>query len=184
MSLIKNKTSTSQEELKQMQLQMLSLREQDRQDAEDKFQVALLIETMNQYCEISKVFMKGIENQLKEMNEKQLNLLNLQKEYESKVRGEALAIVRNTYASIKEKQGEFFDRVFGKFDRNATKLMGVVDKTTAKCNQSVNRVEETTEKLYKLKTWWDLIWYAAPISVLLNLIFRVYQYFSAAGAGG
>jgi hypothetical protein len=41
--------------------------------------------------------------------------------------------------------------------------------------------EQTSEysiEIWKLKMWWDLIWYASPIAVLLNFIWRVYQHFA------
>jgi hypothetical protein len=53
-----------------------------------------------------------------------------------------------------------------------------IEKSTAKCNKSIKRVETVQAKLFKLKTWWDLMQYAAPAAVLLNLIWRVFVFFS------
>jgi len=111
-------------------------------------------------------------------NEKQLRLLNLQKEYEIKVRGEALAIVKNTYANIENNQTKLFEKMQGDLQKAIDKIIKDVDHSADICRRTSKHAKETSEKLFKLKTWWDLIWYASPIAVFLNLIWRVFVFFS------
>jgi hypothetical protein len=96
-----------------------------------------------------------------------MNLLKLQDEYEATVRGEALKIVNNTYKSIEQNQAQFFDKTFGRFEKNAAKLMERVDKTSAKCSQSAERAEEAAEQMTSLKEWRDLLQWASPFAIVL-----------------
>ena len=100
------------------------------------------------------------------------------KEYETKVRGEALAIVKNTYANIENNQTKLFEKMQGDLQKAIDKIIKDVDHSADICRRTSKHAKETSEKLFKLKTWWDLIWYASPIAVFLNLIWRVFVFFS------
>jgi hypothetical protein len=161
------KSYIPQEELKRLHTQMMSLKAQTRDQAEDKFQVALLLATLEQMNVALTTFMTDTKNELRLMNVKQMTLLKLQDEYEATVRGEALKIVNNTYKSIEHNQAQFFDRTLGKFTHNADKLMERVDKASAKCSQSAERAEESAERMTSLKEWQDLLQWASPFAIVL-----------------
>ena len=192
MSLTKNKVFSTQiyptpepfsltmpqEELNHLWTQILSMKADERQAAEDKFQVTLMFATLDKICGVLTASTKDIENQLKTMNQEQMKLINLQSVYEARVRGEVDSLYSKTYYVLREKQEE----VFRDYENHiADKLFifeQAIEKSTAKCNQSIKRVETVQAKLFKLKTWWDLIWYASPIAVFLNLVFMVYRFFA------
>ena len=81
---------------------------------------------------------------------------------------------------MQNKQEEVFDQYEKHIAEKLAKFEKEIEKLTAKCNQSIKRAEITADKLFKVKKWWDLMQYVAPAAVLLNLIFRVFQYFSGA----
>ena len=104
--------------------------------------------------------------------------MNLQNVYEARVRGEVDNLYSKTYYAIKVKQEE----VFKDYEKHIAEKLFIfeqaIEKSTAKCNQSIKRVETVQAKLFKVKKWWDLMQYAAPVAILLNLIFRVFQFFA------
>jgi hypothetical protein len=167
-----------QTELSRLWEQILSIRERNIEDSENKFQTTLLFATLEKICGVLTASSSGIESQLKTMNQEQMKLLNLQSVYEARVRGEVDSLYSKTYYVLREKQEE----VFRDYENHiADKLFifeQAIEKSTAKCNQSIKRVETVQAKLFKLKTWWDLIWYASPIAVFLNLVFMVYRFFA------
>jgi hypothetical protein len=110
------------------------------------------------------------------MNEKQLKLLNLQKEYEIKVRGEVSKILNESYAVIENRQEKMFEKMQGDLQKSVSKMVKSIDGSVDLCHKVTKHAKETGDKVFKFKTWWDLIWYASPIAVLLNFIFMVYQY--------
>jgi len=94
------------------------------------------------------------------------------------VRGEIEKIYSKTYYVLQQNQKEVFDQYEKHIAEKAFKLEQAIEKAIVKCNQAAKRAEQATEKLFKLKTWWDLIWYASPIAVLLNFIWRVFEFFA------
>ena len=106
--------------------------------------------------------------------------MNLQKEYEAKVRGEASRIINESYAAIENEQEKVFNKMQGDLQKAIDKIIKDVDHSADICRRTSKHAKETGEKLYKLKTWWDLIWYASPIAVFLNLVWRMFQYFAGA----
>jgi len=106
-----------------------------------------------------------------------MKLINLQSVYEARVQGEALAIVKNTYANIENNQTKLFEKMQGGLQKAIDQMIKDVDHSADICRRTSKHAKETAEKLFKLKTWWDLIWYASPIAVFLNLVFMVYRFF-------
>ena len=170
------------EDLTYQRAQALTLKDENRQNAEDIFQVELLIATVEQSFATLIDYMSGIESQLETMNgklnEKISEVLNLQNYYASQVKRQAAEVLKDNYHQIESHQACILDKMHDDLRKTTKEMVEKMDKATLKCHQSASRAEEANDRLFKVKTWWDLIWYAAPISVLLNLIFRVYQHFS------
>jgi len=97
------------------------------------------------------------------------------------VRDEAGEIVNDCYNTIRRKQDEVFDKMQKDLQMAINKVIKDVDYSADICRRTSKHAKETGDRLFKIKSWWDLIWYSAPIAVLLNLIFRVYQHFSELG---
>jgi superfamily II helicase len=135
---------------------------------------------MEQFQEALTAFMNDTENRLKTLSSQQLQTLNLQKEYEVKVRGEVSRIINESYAVIENEQEKVFNKMQGNLQKAIEKIIKDVDHSADICRRTSKHAKETSEKLFKLKTWWDLIWYASPIAVFLNLVWRVFQYFAGA----
>ena len=178
-----------QQKMSRLWGQIMSMKSEKLQEAEDKYQLSLMFATLNEICQALTDFMTVTENQLKVMNEQQttLNLqanerqtrfLSLQKRYVAEVQGEIENIYRKSYYVMQENQKEVFDQYEKHIAEKLAKFEKSVENATAKSNQSAKRVETVNEKLFKVKKAWDLMQYAAPVAVLLNLIFRVFQHFS------
>ncbi|MDR2559658.1 MAG: hypothetical protein LBC86_09000 [Oscillospiraceae bacterium] len=106
--------------------------------------------------------------------------MNLQKEYEAKVRGEASRIINESYVVIENEQQKMFGKMQSDLQKAIEKIIKDIDYSADVCRRTSKHAKETGEKLLKLKTWWDLIWYASPIAVFLNLVWRIYQHFAGA----
>ena len=61
-----------QQDLNDLHQKILSLREQERREAEDKFQVALLLATTEKLCVTLTDFMTATQNELRKINSDQL----------------------------------------------------------------------------------------------------------------
>ena len=96
------------------------------------------------------------------------------------MQGEVDSIYSKTYYVMQQNQKETFDAYEKHIAEKLFVFEQAIEKSTAKCNQSIKRVETVQAKLFKVKKWWDLMQYAAPAAVLLNLIFRAFQHFAGA----
>jgi hypothetical protein len=192
MSLIKNRNQEQQnipqDELKRLWGQILSLKEQERSDSEDKFKLTLMFATMEQFQEALTIFMHDTEsrlklmneqqaNQLKTLNESQIKALNLQDVYRREVAEQALKIVRNTYASIEKNQSAMFDKLHTGLNNKMIDMSFAVDRSANDCKNAAKIARDTMFKFWKLERWRDYLQWVAPATVLLNLIFRLIQQF-------
>ena len=171
-----NTQTTPQTEIKRLWEDILSLKAQTRDEAEDKFKLTLMFATMEQFQEALTAFMSDTENQLKSINQSQLKLLNLQKEYETAVRDDGMKIVNDCYRSISELQKKQFDKILDTLKKSADEMVERVDKTTRKCNQSAECAAESAEKMTSIKEWQDLLQWVSPAAVLLHLVVKVLQW--------
>jgi hypothetical protein len=96
----------------------------------------------------------------------------------AEVQGEVDSIYSKTYSVVQQKNEDIFKAYDKHISEKLAKFEQTIEKATAKSNQSARRVEVVNEKLFKVKKLWDLMQYVAPVAVLLNLIFRVFQHFS------
>lgn len=140
--------------------------------------MALLIATMNQICMELTDFMTAMKNELKKSNESQLKLLNVQKHYQDKLDNEVRKVIQNVLNMTVEKQNKLFAEVLENFQKSTNKLVKAVDDSADVCRRTANHADKTAKKLFKAESWRDLMYYAAPGAVLLNLIFRVWQHFA------
>jgi ElaB/YqjD/DUF883 family membrane-anchored ribosome-binding protein len=86
-----------------------------------------------------------------------------------------MKIVNDCYHSISELQKKQFDNMLNGIEQAADKLVKSIDKATANCNQSAKRAEESCDRVFNAQGWQSVIFLAAPIAVLLNLIIIVAQ---------
>jgi methionyl-tRNA synthetase len=117
--------------------------------------------------------MTATQSELKTMNDKQMKLINLQEKYSQEVKGSASKIINESYNQIEKYQTETLDKIYNNTQKSADKLAKTLDNAVNECRQAVKRTEVSSGKLYKLATWRDLMWYSAPLLVLLDVIFRV-----------
>jgi len=104
--------------------------------------------------------------------------LNLQSQYVVEVKAQAYKIINESYAVIENKQIKLFEKMQGDLQKSVSKMVKSIDGSVDLCHKVTTHAKETGDKVFKFKIWWDLIWYASPIAVLLNLIFMVYRYFA------
>ncbi len=159
-------------DLNDLYRKVLSLREQDRQEAEDKLQVALLLATTEKMCRTLTDFMTATERELQKMNDNQLNTLNLQEQYRKEIKGEVDKILLNTYMAIKENQQAVFDSLLADLKSDIEDMKTDIDSCTAKCNEAVGKVENDVNRLRRITCLGDLMFYLSPVLVLIDVVLR------------
>lgn len=158
--------------------QMLTMRQDSAQSAEDKFQVALLLATINKLCAEQTTFISKTESKLIQINNSQLKTLNLQEQYKNEIAATADRLLRNTYNAIRERQ-ETVLQIFAEQNNEAIEEMNTAVKNcTEQINKAANHAENATKNLFRITRIADLMYYIAPAAVLADLLFRVIQFFA------
>ena len=167
-------------DLNDLYRKVLSLREQDRQEAEDKLQVALLLATTEKMCRTLTDFMTATESELRKMNDNQLNTLNVQEQYRKEIKGEVVNALDEIFGYIQNKQTNSFNEMMLSMQSAADKLEEKITACTDKCRTQTVNVKNAVEKMRKVESWQDMLLWISPIAVLLDLVVRLIQYFGLA----
>ena len=167
-------------DLNDLYRKVLSLREQDRQEAEDKLQVALLLATTEKMCRTLTDFMTATESELRKMNENQLNTLNLQEQYRKEIKGEVVDILNNVYGNIQKQQALSFAKMLDASQKSVTAMEEKITACADKCKVQTANVKKVIEKMRKVESWQDILLWISPIAVVADLVVRLIQYFGLA----
>ena len=166
MSLQRNTDSTPQQELSGLWANVMRLKAEERQDAEDKYQTALLLATVDKMCAVLTDFMKDTQTELRKMNENQLKLLDVQEQYRQSVRKDAAKVLNDNIENIMKKQNEAVDKMF--------------EHTKTAVSEMETAVEKSSENLNKATHASTIagLWYSfAPVAVIVQTVVMVWQYF-------
>lgn len=167
MSLPRNtQGATPQEELSSLWQKVQHLREEDRRAAEDKYQITLLLATVDRLYEVLTNYTRDTQNELREMKESQLRLLDLQEEYRQSVRKDTAKVLNDNLTNIMKKQNEAVDKMLEHTKTSVTNIETAVDKSAEKLNTASHA------------TGLAWLWYSlAPVAVIVQTVIMVWQHF-------
>ena len=167
MSLPRNtQGATPQEELSSLWQKVQRLREEDRRAAEDKYQVTLLLATVDKMCAVLTDFMKDTQTELRKMNENQLRLLDIQEQYRQSVRKDAAKVLNDNLNNIISQQNEMFDKLLEHSKTTVSEMETAVEKSSENLNKATHA--STIAGL-----WYSL----APVAVIVQTVILLWQHF-------
>ena len=77
------------------------------------------------------------------------------------------------YYVLQQKQEEVFKNYEKHIGEKAFKIEQAIEKAAAECNKAARRTEAATKNIFKAEEWRDLMYYAAPLLVLFDVVLRV-----------
>ena len=155
-----------QQELSGLWENVLRLKAEDRQAAEDKYQTALLLATVDKMCAVLTDFMKDTQTELRKMNENQLKLLDLQEEYRQSVRKDAAKVLNDNLNNITKQQNEMFDKML----EHSKTAVSEMETTVEKSAEKLNNVSHATGLAW--------LWYSlAPVAVIVQTVVMLWHHF-------
>ena len=155
-----------QGELSSLWQKIMSLREEDCRSAEDKYQVTLLLATVDRLCGMLTDYTRDTQSELKAMKENQLRLLELQEEYRQSVRKDAAKVLNDSLGIIMKKQNDAVDKMLEHTKAAVTKIETAVDKSAEKLNAASHSAS---------LAW---LWYSlAPVAVIVQTVIHLWQCF-------
>ena len=169
--------SSPKQDLEILWQRVMSLREEERQSAEDKYQVSLLLATTEKLCRTLTDFMNATESELQKMNDGQMKLLNVQEQYKSEIRTEVVKILDSTYATIKTKQKEVLDKMLDTVQTSVNTMEKTISDCKDNCDEAVKNVDKSIRKMYQLDSWGDWLFLLSPLLVLGDIVMRIIPLF-------
>ena len=158
--------------------QMLALRQDSAQTAEDKCQVALLLATVNKLCEEQTVFMGKVVGKLKQISDSQLKTVNLQEQYKEEIADNAECLLKSLYFSLVDEQKKAFEEIRKNNSEVMLKILSDTELCADKIHTAAQHAKDTTKKLFRITMITVVIFYITPVAVLADLIFRAIQFFA------
>lgn len=157
--------------------QMLTMRQDSAEDAEDKFQVSLLLATVNKLRAEQETFMSKVESKLNLIDSNQLRTISLQEEYQNGIRDDERKLLNTLYHNIREEQDKILNE-------NLQKNTEAYEQMTAKAktckddiDTAVRHVQATTKNMFRITSIGDLIYYIAPVAVIFDAILHAIEHF-------
>ena len=158
--------------------EMLAMRHENAQEAEDRCQVALLLKTVNRLCQVQMDFMNNTESKLDQINNSQLKTLKIQEEYRNGIGADTNKLLNTFYRAIQEKQNTVFEEFSEKNNAAIEKMTEAAKSCREQIDKAVNHALVATKEMFRITKIADLMYYIAPAAVLADLLFRVIQFFA------
>ena len=107
-----------------------------------------------------------------------MRLLNLQEQYKKEIKAEADKILASTYQAIKDNQKSAFDTMFSEIQTAVDGMKDNIQACSEKCSDATDDVTKSINKLRRIESIGDLLFYLAPILVLGDVVLRLIKFFS------
>lgn len=166
MSLQRNAENTPQQELSGLWENVMKLKAEERQTAEDKYQTALLLATVDKMCTVLTDFMKDTQTELRKMNENQLRLLDIQEQYRQSVRKDAAKVLNDNLNNIIGQQNKMFDKLLANSKNAVSEMETALEKSAEKLNKASHAAG-------LIGLWYSL----APVAVIVQTVILLWQHF-------
>ena len=149
-------------------------------DAKRDERVMLMATSVIKMCRLLKNFSEVMTAEMAKHAERELQNLNIQNQYAKSVKASTVEVTRDIYHQFKAEQEETFRDVqkylcdsCDDMEREINACTAAVKKTTVLAVKAAKNVSATTRKLRRVKTFGDLMYYAAPLLVVIDIILRV-----------
>lgn len=170
--------SSPKQDLEILWQRVMSLREEERQSAEDKYQVSLLLATTEKLCRTLTDFMNATENELQKMNDGQMKLLNVQEQYQKEIRVDVVSVIDKIYAIIQGQQKESLDKMLETVQTSVNTMEKTISDCKTNCDEAVENVDKSIRKMYQLDSWGDWLFLLSPLLVLGDIVLRIIPLFT------
>lgn len=157
--------------------QMLTMRQDSAEDAEDKFQVSLLLATVNKLRAEQETFMSKVESKLNLIDSNQLRTISLQEEYQNGIRDDARKLLNTLYHNIREEQDKILNENLQKNTEAYEQMTASAKICKEETDKAVSHILATSKSMFRLASIGDLIYYIAPIAVIFDAVLHAIEHF-------
>ena len=171
------KMPAEQPDLQDLQAEMMNVANMKMAIADEARQnkeTVIILASVEKLCVIQQSFMQNMLKKFDEMNDNQLKILSLQEQYAKSVKASTIEVTRDIYYQFETEQKKAFKEVQKYFNDSCDEMEKSISACTKEVKKATRNAEKSAERLCRIKTIGDLLYYSAPIFVLLDFIVRVF----------
>ena len=149
-------------------------------DAQRDERVLLLVTATLKMCQLLKNYSTAISAEIQRLSEHQMQNLSLQEQYAKSVRTEVSDSVYNIYHQVKAQEKEAINELMqyvqansDQMEKDITSCTNNVKSATAAAEKASKKIARSVERFRNVKTFKDLLYYASPVLVAVDVILRV-----------
>lgn len=153
---------------------------EDTENAKNNQRLMIMATSVIKMCQLLQNYSVTMKSKMEKIAERELQNLNLQEQYAKSLKASTVEVTRGIYHQFKDEQEETFRDVqkylydsCDDMERKINACTAEVKKTTVLAVKAAGNVSATTRKLRRVKTFGDLMYYAAPLFVVIDIILRV-----------
>lgn len=151
--------------------------QEDTDNAKANERVMLMTTSVIKMCRLLKNFSEVMTVEMEKHAERELQNLNIQKQYAESVKASTVEVTRDIYYQFQNEQKQAFDNVAKYLSDTNDEMEKSIYACTAAVKKATKSAVCSAERLRKVKTFGDLMYYAAPIFVLADIILRFIDIF-------
>ena len=152
-------------------------------DAQRDERVLLLVTATLKMCQLLKNYSTAISAEIQRLSEHQMQNLSLQEQYAKSVRTEVSDSVYNIYHQVKAQEKEAINELMqyvqansDQMEKDITACAGKVKSATEAAEKASIQISKSVKWFCTVKTIGDLLYYAAPVAVLIDVLLRLFDF--------
>jgi hypothetical protein len=166
-------TMPSLDQLNQMILELAEKAGSNVEEAKRDERVVLLAAATLQMCRLLQDFTATTSAEMEKIADRELKNLNIQSQYVESVRASAVNIAREMHRQFAEEQKAAIQDGCRMLEQKAQSIESGLSICAKEVKNSAFSASETAEYLRKVSSITDLMYFAAPILVVIDIILRV-----------
>ena len=163
----------SLDQLNQMILELAEKAGANVEEAKRDERVVLLAAATLQMCRLLQDFTATTSAGMERIADRELKNLNIQSQYAESVRASAVNIAREMHRQFAEEQKSAIQDGCKMLEQKAQSIESGLSICAKEVKNSAFSASETAEYLRKVSSITDLVYFAAPILVVIDIILRV-----------
>lgn len=134
-------------------------------------------------CQLLKNYSTAISAEIQKSAEHQMQNLSLQEQYAKSVRTEVDDSVYSIYHQVKAQEKEAINELMqyvqansDQMEKDITACACKVRSATEAAEKASKRVSESVKRFCTVRTIGDVLYYAAPVAVVIDVLLRLFDF--------
>lgn len=152
-------------------------------DAQRDERVLLLVTATLKMCQLLKNYSTAISAEIQKSAEHQMQNLSLQEQYSKSVRTEVADSVYSIYHQVKAQEKEAINELMqyvqansDQMEKDITACACKVRSATEAAEKASKRISESVKRFCTVRTIGDVLYYAAPVAVVIDVLLRLFDF--------